>query len=135
MSCQRKPDLVAIIYGGAEVIRGDSQNITMNASLSYDPVVGLGNHSGMNFTWHYGEIKGNYSGLQTGARDSFTGINQSTIRYSGCDPGREVTFNTAAMSINKTYLINLVVTKDYRSSSVNQIIHLVKGDPPEIFQR
>jgi len=133
--CQRKPDLVAIIYGGAEVIRGQNENITMNASLSYDPVVGLGNHSGMNFTWHYGEIKGNYSGLQRAASDSFTGVNQSTIRYSGSDSGLEVTFNTASMSINKTYLVNLVLTKDYRSSSVYQIIHLVKGDPPEISQR
>ncbi|XP_020619273.1 uncharacterized protein LOC110057034 [Orbicella faveolata] len=133
--CQRKPDLVAIIYGGAEVIRGQNENITMNASLSYDPVVGLGNHSGMNFTWHYGEIKGNYFGLQRAASDSFTGVNQSTIRYSGSDSGLEVTFNTASMSINKTYLVNLVLTKDYRSSSVYQIIHLVKGDPPEISQR
>ena len=62
-----------IIYGGAEVIWGDNQNIALNASLSYDSVVGLvpGNHFGMNFTWHYREIKGNYSGLQTRARDFF----------------------------------------------------------------
>ena len=135
MFCQRKPDLIAIIYGGAEVIRGQNENITMNASLSYDPVVGLGNHTGMNFTWHYGEIKGNYSGLQTAARDSLPRINQSSIQYSGSDSGLEVTFNTASMSINKTYLVKLVVTKDCRSWSVFQIIHLVKGDPPEISQR
>ena len=107
----------------------------MNASLSYDPVIGLGDHSGMNFTWHYGEIKGNYSGLRTPASDFFTGVNQSNIRYTGNDSGLEVTFSTAPMSINKTYLVKLVVTKDYRSSSVYQIIHLVKGDPPEISQR
>ena len=107
----------------------------MNASLSYDPVVGLGNYSGMNFTWHYGEIKGNYSGLQTAARDSITGVSQSNIRHSGVYSGLEVTFNTASMSINKTYVVKLVVTKDYRNSSVYQIIHLVKGDPPKITQR
>ncbi|KAL9966015.1 hypothetical protein ACROYT_G024022 [Oculina patagonica] len=134
-SCQRKPDLVAIIYGGAEVIRGHNETLTMNASLSYDPDVGRGDHSGMNFAWHYGEIKGNYSGLQTTMNNSFTGINQSTIRYFGKDSGIVITFNTAHMFVNKTYVVKLVVTKDYRSSSVYQVIHLLKGDPPEISQR
>ena len=109
----------------------------MNASLSYDPVVGLGNYFGMNFTWHYGEIKGNYSGLQTAARESFTGINQSNVHYTGNDSGLEVTFNTASSMFQDlmTLVIKLVVTKDYRSSSDYQVIHLVKGDPPQIFQR
>ena len=129
-----KPNLIAIISGGTEVIRGRNENITMNASLSYDPVVGLGNHSGMNFTWHYGEIKGNYSGLQT---DSFTGINQSNVHYIENDSGREVTFNTASPMIQnlKILVVKLVVSKDYRSSSDHQVIHLVKGDPPQISQR
>ena len=109
----------------------------MNASLSYDPVVGLGNHSGMNFTWYYGEIKGNYSGLQTAARDSFTGIIQSNVHYIENDYGRQVTFNTSSsMFQNLTILVvKLVVAKDYRSSSDHQVIHLVKGDPPQISQR
>ena len=109
----------------------------MNASLSYDPVVGLGNYSGMNFTWRYGEIKGNYSGLQTAARDSFTGINQSNVHYIENDFGREVTFNTSSsMFQNLTILVvKLVVAKDFRSSSDHQVIHLVKGDPPQISQR
>ena len=134
---ERKPNLIAIIYGGTEVIRGRNENITMNASLSYDPVVGLGNYSGMNFTWRYGEIKGNYSGLQTAARDSFTGINLSNVHYIENDSGREVTFNAASsMFQNLTILVvKLVVAKDYRSSSDHQVIHLVKGDPPQISQR
>ena len=109
----------------------------MNASLSYDPVVGLGNHSGMNFTWYYGEIKGNYSGLQTVARDSFIGINQSNVHYIGYDSGLEVTVNTASSMFQDltTLVVKLVVTKDYRSSSDHQVIHLVKGDPPQISQR
>ena len=109
----------------------------MNASLSYDPVVGLGDHSGMNFTWHYGEIKGNYSGLQTAARDSFAGINLSSVHYIGNDSGREVIFNTAPSMFQNltTIVVKLVVAKDYRSSSDNQVIHLVKGDPPQISQR
>ena len=137
-SCQAKLDLIATIYGGAEVIRGHNENITMNASLSYDPDVGLGNHSGMNFTWYYGEIKGNYSGIQTAKQDSFTEINQSNIRYTGSDSGPEVTFNTASSMFSKDlriFVVKLVVTKDYRSSSAHQVIHLGNGDPPKIYQR
>ena len=109
----------------------------MNAPLSYDPVVGLGNHSGMNFTWHYGEIKSNYSGLQTEARDSFTGINSSNVHYTENDSGREVTFNTASSMFRNltTVVVKLVVAKDYRSSMDYQVIHLVNGDPPQISQR
>ena len=136
-SYRRKPNLIPIIYGGTEVIRGRNQNITMNASLSYDPVVGLGNHPGMNFTWHYGEIKGNYSGLLTAAIDNFTGINLSNVHYIENDSGREVTFNTASSAFQNitTLVVKLVVAKDHRSSSDHQVIHLVKGDPPQISQR
>ena len=109
----------------------------MNASLSYDPVVGLGNHSGMNFTWHYGEIKGNNSGLQTATRESFTRINQTNVHYFRNDCGREVTFNTASSMFQNltTLVVKLVLAKDNRSSSDHQVIHLVKGDPPQISQR
>ena len=109
----------------------------MNASLSYDPVVGLGHHSGMNFTWHYGGIKGNYSGLLTEEIDSFTGINQSNVHYTKNDSGREVTVNTASSMFQNlmTLVVKLVVAKDNRSSSDHQVIHLVKGDPPQISQR
>ena len=109
----------------------------MNASLSYEPVFGLGKHSGMNFTWHYGEIKGNYSGLKTAATDFFTEINQSNVHYIGNDSGLEVTFNTASSMFQDlmTLVVKLVVAKDNRSSSDHQVIHLVKGDPPQISQR
>ena len=131
------PNLIAIIYGGTEIIRGQNENITMNASLSYDPVVGLGNHSEMNFTWYYGEIRGNYSGLPTAERDNFTGIKQSNVHYIGNDSGLEVTVNTASSKFQDlmTLEVKLVVAKDFRSSSDHQVIHLVKGDPPQIFQR
>ena len=108
----------------------------MNASPSYDPVVRKGNHSGMNFTWCYGEIKGNYSGLQTAERDSFTGINQSNVHYIANDSGLEVTFNTVTSMFQNltTLVVKLVVAKDYRSSSDHQIIHLVKWNPLQISQ-
>jgi len=136
-SYQTTPNLIAIIYGGTEVIRGQNENITMNASLSYDPVAGPGNYSRMNFTWYYGKIEGNYSGLQTAARDSFSGINQSNVRYIGNDSGLEVSFTTTSSMFQDltTLVVKLVVAKDYRSSSEHQLIHLVKGDPPQISQR
>ena len=107
----------------------------MNASLSYDPDVGVGNHSGMSFTWHYGEIISNHSGLQRERKDVFAGVNESTIHYSGNAFGVQIILHTAAMSLNKTFIVKLVVTKDCRSASVYQIINLVEGDPPEISQR
>ena len=107
----------------------------MNASLSNDPDVGVGNHSGMSFTWHYGEIIGNHSGLQRERKDVFTGINESTIHYAGNVFGVQIILQTAALSLKKTYIVKLVVTKDCRSAGVYQIIHLVEGDPPEISQR
>ena len=107
----------------------------MNASLSYDPDVGLGNHSDMNFTWQYGEIKGNYSGLQATVEDSFMGVNLSSIHYFRRDSGLEVSFNTTPSFVDKTYVVKLVVMKDCRMSRIYQIIHLVQGDPPKISQR
>ena len=107
----------------------------MNASLSYDPDVGRDNYSGLNFAWYYGEIKGNYSGLKTTTKDAFTGINQSSIHYFGNDSGLEVSFNTASLLVKKTYVVKLVMSKYCRSSSAYQVIHMVKGDPPEISQR
>ena len=103
----------------------------MNASLSYDPVVGPGNHSGMNFTWYYGEIRGNL----TMERDSFTGINQSDIHYIGNGSVLEVNTASSKFQDLKNFVVKLVVAKDYRNSSDHQIIHLVKGDPPQISQR
>ena len=107
----------------------------MNASLSYDPDVGRDNYTGMNFAWYYGEIIGNYSGLKTTTKDDFTGVNQSNIHYFRNDSGLEVSFNTASLLVNKTYVVKLVMSKYCRSSSVFQVIHLVKGDPPEISLR
>ena len=101
----------------------------MNASLTYDPGVGPGNHSGMNFTWHYGVIIGNYS-------SPFTGLNGVTVQYSVDKRyGSVIIYDITRLSVNQTYLVQLVVTKDYRNSSAIQIVRLVNGDPPKISQR
>ena len=132
---QRKSDLVAVISGGAEVIRGHKEKLTLNASLSYDPDVAQGDHSGMSFTWYYGEIIGNYSGLRTVTNESFRGVSESAFNYSGHAFGLQFIFNTTARSLGTIYVVKLVLVKDCRNSSAYQLIHLVKGNPPEISQR
>lgn len=101
---QRKQDLVAVISGGAEIIRGYKENITLDATLSYDPDVVHDDHSRMNFTWHYGEIAGKYSSVRwrKAESDSFSAVNESTIHYFGRTSGKQVSLRTAALSFNKT---------------------------------
>ena len=129
---------MAVISGGADVTRGLHKNITLNASLSYDPEVAHGNRSGMKFTWHYGKVAGNHSSKQAEAKadkDFFMAVNESAINYNRNASGELVSLNTEALSVNQTYIVKLVVTKDSRISTVYQVIHLIEGDPPEIYQR
>ena len=137
-SGKRKLDLVAVISGGAEVTRGLHKNITLNASLSYDPEVAHGNRSGMNFTWHYGKVTRNHSSKQGEAKaekDFFMAVNESAIHYHGSASGELVSLNTETLSLHQFHIVKLVVTKDSRISTVYQVIHLIEGDPPEIYQR
>ena len=66
-------DLVAVISGGLK------ENITLDGSLSYDPEAARGNQSGMNLSWHYGEITGNYSSVQGRKRGFFIAVNDSAF--------------------------------------------------------
>ena len=55
------------------------ENILLDGSLSYDPEAARGDQSGMNFTWHYGEITGNYSSVQGRKRGFFIAVNESAF--------------------------------------------------------
>ena len=66
-------DLVAVISGGLK------ENITLDGSLSYDPEATRGDQPGMNFTWHYGEITGNYSSVEGRKRGFFIAVNESVF--------------------------------------------------------
>ena len=66
-------DLVEVISGGLK------ENITLDGSLSYDPEAARGDQSGMNFTWHYGEITGNYSSVQGRKRGFFIAVKESAF--------------------------------------------------------
>ena len=129
---------MAVISGGAEVTRGLHRNITLNASLSYDPEVAHANQPRMKFTWHYGKVIGIPFSKQAEAKadkDFITAVHESAIQYCGKASGEQISLNTKAMSVNQTYIVKLVVTKDIRISTVYQVIHLIEGDPPEIYQR
>ena len=102
----------------------------MNASLSYDPDIGTGNNSGMNFTWNFGQIKGdNYSFPLPG----LSGITVQYLAEKGFGP--VVIFANKLLLLNETYIMKLVVTKDYRTSSVFQVIRLQNEEPPRVSQR
>ena len=130
--CRRKPELVAIIDGGIEVTLGLNKSYTLNASLSYDPEFGPGDHTGMNFTWFFGAIKGN----STSNEDSFIVLEDAVIEYQEARAhGKVVATNTTHLKVNTTYVTKLVVAKDYRNASVFQILRVVNGDPPQVSQR
>ena len=132
--CKRKQNLVAVIRGGAEVIRGLDETITMDGSLSYDPETG--DNKGMNFTWLYGSIpRNNYSGLQSLKQGSFSPVNLSAIQHKGVSFGRVALINSNFTNDKDTLIIALNVAKDYRTSNAIQVVHLVPGDPPKIHQR
>ena len=117
-------DLFAVIFGGAEVIRGLKENISFDGSSSYDPEATHGDQLEFNFPWNYGKITGNYSSVQEGKRDFFTAVNESAFQYDGRTSGVQISLNTEAMSLSNIYIVRLVVTKDYRNASVYQVIHL-----------
>ena len=58
------------------------ENILLDGSLSYDPEAARGDQSGMNFTWHYGEITGNYSSVQGRMRGFFIAVNDSAFNIT-----------------------------------------------------
>ena len=129
---------MAVISGGADVTRGLHRNITLNASQSYDPEVAHANQPRMKFTWHYGKVTGIPFSKQAEAKadkDFITAVHESAIQYYGKASGEQISLNTKAMSVNQTYIVKLVVTKDIRISTVYQVIHLIEGDPPEMYQR
>ena len=102
----------------------------MNASLSYDPDIGTGNNSGMNFTWHFGKIKGNNYSFPL---PSLSNIAVQYFAEKGFGP--VVIFAKKPLLLNQTYIVKLMVTKDYRKSNVFQVITLQNGEPPKVSLR
>ena len=107
-------DLVAVISGGLK------ENITLDGSLSYDTEAARGEQSGMNFSWNYGEITGNYFSVQGRKRGFFIAVNEPAFQYNGRTPGVRIYLDIEAMSLRDIYIVKLVVAKDYRNATAYQ---------------
>ena len=81
----------------------------------------------MNFTWHFGQIKGNNYSFP------LPGISGISVQYFGF--GQVVILAKKPLLLNQTYIAKLVVTKDCRTSSVFQVIRLQNGEPPKVSLR
>ena len=106
----------------------------MNGSLSFDPETG--DNKGMTFTWRYGSIpSGNYSSLQLLKQGSFPLLNLSAVQNERVSFGRVAFINSNFTNEKYTLFITLTVAKGYRIARAVQLVHLVRGDPPKIYQR
>ena len=95
------------------------ENILLDGSLSYDPEAARGDQSGMNFTWHYGEITGNYSSVQGRKRGFFIAVNESAFKTMEEHLACQFTW-IQRLSLSDIYIVKLVVAKDYRNASAYQ---------------
>ena len=132
---KERPNLVAVIFGGAVVLRGLEDNLTMNGSPSYDPETN--DNQGINFTWQYGKIERQYNAsiISLKKLHSFTSLKNFTSRELRNATGPIINIDKSIFHYKETIIVKLTVAKDHRASSVVQIAHLLKGDPPNIFQR
>ena len=116
------------------ITRGVNENLTLNGSLSYDPE--SGDNKGMNFTWHYVNIRAqNYSSSGLLEEGSLPSTNMSNAQYLGNGTGHVIVIDLEFLHDSDTIIVNLTVAKDYRVSSVLQIVSLVQDPPPKIAQR
>jgi hypothetical protein len=130
--------IIAGITGGSHVRRGFNQEVQLDGSPSEDPDVQHGDYSDMTFTW-----------LCKRKGESFPSIPPDIPIVSSVDPtgkggcfdtgigrlsssNRIATINTGEMLVNNSYTIKLIVSKVGRNDSFEQILDVVKGDPPQI---
>ena len=132
---KKRPNLVAVIFGGAVVLRGLEDNLTMNGSPSYDPETN--DNQGINFTWQYRKIERQYNASIISLKKlvSFTTLKNFTSHELRNATGPIINLDKSFFHYKETIIVKLTVAKDHRASSVFQIVYLLKGDSPKIFQR
>jgi len=135
--------LVAIISGETEITRGNKQNIILNGSKSYDPHVGPGTLETLKFYWFCQKSNEEFptenlleiqvvpislNSSETSGGGCFgTGIG----RLESTEP--VVVLNASKMqNSSASYVFQLVVAKDARTSSDRKTVHVVEGSPPEV---
>ena len=137
-----KSPIIADILGGNKVTRGKGSVITLDASASRDPDVEPGNYTSMQFTWL---CKRREETFPTGPLASVPVItNSSGPGGGGCfgtGVGKlfsnlmVVTLETFQMTVDMSYDVKLVVTKDDREDDFVQEIKIVSGNPPNVIIR
>ena len=137
-----KTPLEAHILGGSSLTRGFNKLQTLDASLSRDPDVGPGDHSGLRFVWLCRKVGEPWpSGeILSLPNVSLSPTGNNTGGCFGTGIGKlsgksKFTINTGNMMENQDYEFKVVVMKGERRSESWQTIKVVAGDPPEIIVR
>ena len=95
----------------------------MNGSLSYDADIGPGIHTGLNFSW---SCRSDTSVSNT-CFDSF--LNEGDLNRT------IITVDPSKLEIDRTFFLQLNVTKDVRSSSAEMSFTITAGEVPQVTLR
>ena len=134
-----KASLVVTIAGGTEIIRSKQRPISLDASSSYDSDSNSGTLQGMNLDWScYAvsdvTIRGSNSIFQTPVAavvETFFQLPNDDVVLKRIE-GPKVSLDASKITNNQTYYVVLTVTKDNRTASAMQIVHVHNEDLLEI---
>ncbi|PFX12463.1 Uromodulin [Stylophora pistillata] len=144
--------LIVTIAGGTEIIRSKQKPISLDASSSYDSDSSTGASVGMEYDWScliianpdtFSRIYSPVSKVTfTGSNSIFptlvTAASDGTLFqlpddvFLGQVDGPKVILDATNITSNQTYYVVLNVTKDIRTSSAVQIIHVQDEDTIDI---
>ncbi|XP_061175461.1 uncharacterized protein LOC133184410 [Saccostrea echinata] len=141
-----KSDLVAIVYPGGmtKIQRGFAKMITIEPeTYSFDPDVATGfPQTFSNFTWWCRRNDETFPSPDVLVVPyTTTQLGSNPADNGGCfkqGPGRIDTYNgtlsfdTANMQINQTYVFKIQVQKDDRMTETTAELEIVAGDPPDL---
>lgn len=133
-----KAPLVVTIAGGTEIIRSKQRPIVLDASSSYDSDSSDETFQGVNFEWScYTDVtsSGSYSIVNklvaaVGVGTLFK-LSNNEVFPDGIDRPK-VSVDAKNVINNQTYYVVLTVTKDNRTASATQIVHVHNKDILEI---
>ena len=114
----------AIIDGGSSVRWGSTETVTVDGSLSYDGDLGPGNHTGLTFTWSCLDSLVN-SSMDSGCFGAFVGGGNAIT--ASIDP--------SVLTIGKTYVLRLTVSKGDRLSFADMTFEIAAGEIPQVSLR
>ena len=117
--------VLAIIDGGSSVRWGSTETVTVDGSLSYDGDIGPGVHTGLNFTWScIDPLDNSFMSYNCFGAFANENVNSTVIRI-----------NTTHLTVGKTHVLRLTVTKDERSSFAEMSFEIAAGEIPQVTLR